>query len=292
MRLHLIDGTYELFRAHFSKRPPHAAPDGQDLKGTVGLASSLLSLLRNRKEAVTHIAVAFDNPIRCFRNDLFDGYKTEEGVPPELLAQFDCAEEAVAALGIVVWSMDLYEADDAMATAAARWRAVVKQVRIMSPDKDMGQCIRGRRVVQVDRRRETMLDREGLIALRGIRPESIPDFLALVGDAADGIPGIPGFGERTASALLAKYRHLEAIPQNHARWPAAIHGAPRLAAMLVKMREEAKLYRKLATLEEAVPLKETLEGLRWGGVPRAKFEAWCDRLDVGALRTRPTRWAD
>ena len=207
-RVHLVDGTFELFRAHFTKRPGHVAPGGWEAKATVGLAMSMLGLLHDPAEAVTHVAVAFDNPIRSFRNDLWRGYKTDEGVPPELLAQFDAAEEAVRAIGVTVWSMREYEADDALATGAARFRDEVEQVRILTPDKDLGQCISGRRVVQVDRMRKREVDEEALVARRGIRPESVPDFLALVGDDADGFPGLPGFGEKTAAALLARFVHL------------------------------------------------------------------------------------
>jgi len=295
MRLHLVDGTFELFRAHFSKRPGHRSRDGLDAKATVGLAASLLRLVHEQGEAVTHVAVAFDNPIRSFRNDLWAGYKTEEGVPPELLAQFDAAEEATRALGITVWSMRAFEADDALATASARFRDSVDQVRILTPDKDLGQCLRGRRVVQVDRIRNREVDEEALRALRGIGPESVPDFLALVGDDADGIPGVEGFGEKTASALLARHLHLEHIPGDPALWPKEIRGAPRLAGELARSREEALLYRRLATLVLDVPLAETLEELRWLGVPRARFEAWRDELGarrvLSATEAPGTRWA-
>ena len=295
MRLHLVDGTFELFRAHFSKRPGHRAAAGWEAKATVGLASSLLALLHDEREAVTHLAVAFDNPIRSFRNDLWAGYKTEEGVPAELLAQFDAAEEAVRALGVTVWSMREHEADDALATGAARFRGAVEQVRILTPDKDLGQCLEGRRVVQVDRIRLREIDEEALRARRGIRPESVPDWLALVGDDADGIPGLPGFGERTASALLAEHGHLESIPAEPSRWPPAIRGAARLSLELERGREAAALYRRLATLVRDVPLAESLEDLRWRGVPRPAFERWCEALDartlVAALDGRRTRLA-
>jgi 5'-3' exonuclease len=263
MRLHLVDGTFELFRAHFSKRPARLSPDGRDVKATLGLAESLRALLHDPREAVTHVAVAFDNPIRSFRNDLFAGYKTEEGVPPELLAQLDAAEEAVRALGVTVWSMRDFEADDALATAATRFRDQVEQVRILTPDKDLGQCLSGRRVVQVDRIRGREIDEEALRARRGIGPESIPDFLALVGDAADGIPGLPGFGEKTAAALLARHVHLEAVPDDPALWPAGIRGAAQKASALASGRHAALLYRRLATLVRDVPLPESLEDLRW-----------------------------
>ncbi len=295
MRLHLVDGTFELFRAHFAKRPGHTAPAGWEAKATVGLAASLVALLHDEAEAVTHLAVAFDNPIRSFRNDLFPGYKTEEGVPPELLAQLDAAEEAARALGLTVWSMRRHEADDALATGATRFRDQVEQVRILTPDKDLGQCLSGRRVVQVDRIRNREIDEEALLARRGIRPASVPDWLALVGDDADGIPGIPGFGEKTAAALLARHPHLEDVPVDPARWPPGIRGAAKLAAELESGREAALLYRRLATLVEDVPLPESLEDLRWRGIPRDRFEAWCDGLGVRSrfafLEARPARWA-
>src|SRR5256714_2940569 len=188
MRLHLVEGTYELSRAPFSKRPPHRAPDGSDRKATIVLASAMLALLHDEGDAVSHVAVAFDNPIRSFRNDLFAGYKTEEGVPPELLAQFDAAEEAIRALGIAVWSMREFEADDALATGAARFGAEFEQVRILTPDKDLGQCLSGSHVVQVDWRGKLVVDEEGLRRRRGVGPASIPDLLAPTGDDADGIP--------------------------------------------------------------------------------------------------------
>jgi 5'-3' exonuclease len=291
MRLHLVDGTYELFRAHFSPRPGQTAPDGQDVKATVGVMSSLLALLHDPKEAVTHLAVAFDNPIRSFRNALFAGYKTEEGVPPELLAQFDLVEEAVRSIGVTVWSMKDHEADDALSTAAARWASEVEQVRLLTPDKDLGQCVRGQKVVQVDRRQEKELDEEGVRAKLGVPPASVPDLLALMGDDADGIPGLPGFGEKGAASLLSAYGHLEAIPDDASKWTVRPRGADKLAATLRAHREEALLYRKLATLVTDAPLKESLGALEWKGVPRKPFEALCDKLGVTTLKSRPKRWA-
>jgi 5'-3' exonuclease len=289
MRLHVVDGTYELFRAHFSRRPEHA-PHGRDLKATVGLAASMLALLHDESEGVSHVAIAFDNPIRSVRNDWFDGYKTDEGVPAELLAQFDLAEDAARALGMVVWSMDRYEADDALATAAARWRDRVEQVRVLTPDKDLGQAIVGQRVVLVDRMRKLVVDEDEWLRRRGVRPASVPDWLALVGDSADGIPGLAGFGDKTAASLLRAFGHLEGIPADPKAWPADIRGADRLAVTLSTQMHLALLYRKLATLIDDVPLPEQLEDLRWAGAPREAFEAWCDRVGASDLRQRPTRW--
>lgn len=292
MRLHLVDGTFELFRAHFSKRPDQLDPAGRDVKATVGVVSSMLALIAEREEEVTHLAVAFDNPIRSFRNDLYAGYKTDEGVPSELLAQFDWVEEAMGAIGVPYWSMDRWEADDALATAAARWGSAVDQVRILTPDKDLGQAIVGTRIVQVDRIRKKVIDEAALLAARGIAPASVPDYLALVGDTADGIPGIDGFGEKTAAALLRAYGHIEQIPPRAADWKVDVRGAATLAPALASRQAEVLLYRKLATLVTDVPLPQSLEDLRWRGVPRAVFTAWCDRLGVSAqLRARPSRFA-
>ena len=212
VRLHLVDGTYELFRAHYSPRPSHQAPSGRDAKATVGVVQSLLALLHDAREAVTHVAVAFDNPIRSFRNKLFKHYKSDEDVPPDLLAQFDAVEESVRSIGIVVWSMREYEADDALASGARRFRDEADQVRILTPDKDLGQCLQGDHVVQIDRRQKKVIDEAAFRAERGFGPQSMPDFLALTGDGADGIPGLPGFGKRSASLLMGAYERLERIP--------------------------------------------------------------------------------
>ena len=288
MRLHLIDGTFELFRAHYSKRPDRVAPNGMDVKATVGVLSSLIGLLEESDEQVTHLAVAFDNPIESFRNALFDGYKTSEGMEPAILAQFDLVEKAVAALGVTVWSMDRYEADDALATAARRWRDQVAQVRILTPDKDLGQCVTGNRVVLVDRIRRRVIDEDGVRAKHGCSPASIPDWLALVGDTADGIPGVPGFGAKTAAALLAVYETVEAIPARSAHWSVKLRGAMRLAATLEGMREEVALYKHLATLAEDVPVSQSLADLRWTGARRSEL----DRIgrELGGLAMRPSRY--
>jgi len=265
MRLHLVDGTFELFRAHYSKRPAHP------MKATRGLAQSLLALLANPVEQVTHVAVAFDNPIRSFRNDLFPGYKSDEGVPADLRAQFDIAEDAVRVAGAVVWSMREFEADDALATGVALYGPQVEQVRILSPDKDLGQCLEADHVVQVDVIRKRVVNEQALVERRGIKPESIPDFLALTGDEADGIPGLPGFGERTASALLARFVHLEYVPLDARLWPEAIRGADRLVRTLRERLPDVLLYRQLATLRRDVPLRESLEDLRYRGPDHSRI---------------------
>lgn len=246
-----MDGTFELFRAHFSPRPGDEAT-----KATKGIVSSLKALLADRDEAVTHLAVAFDNPIRSFRNDLFAAYKSDDGVPPPLRAQFDGAEAAVKALGVVIWSMKELECDDAIATACVKYAKDFDQIRIMSPDKDFGQCLRGSKVVMVDRIRKTTTDEAAMRERRGVGPESIPDLLALTGDDADGIPGLPGFGEKTASALLAKFVHVEDIPSDPKKWP-PVRGAEKLAAVLNASRKDVLLYRTLATLRTDAPLAES-----------------------------------
>ena len=272
MRLHLIDGTFELFRAHYSKRP------ARPFKATRGLCQSLLALLADPAEQVTHLAIAFDNPIRSFRNDLFAGYKSDEGMPPDLREQFDMAEAAARAAGVVVWSMNAFEADDALATAADRFADQVDQVRILTPDKDLGQCLKGDRVVQVDVIRKRVLNEAALLARRGVTPQSVPDYLALTGDDADGIPGLAGFGERTVSALLARFVHLEQVPLDARAWPDGIRGSDRLSATLRDHLPEALLYRTLATLRRDVPLSESLADLRHRGVDRAGLDAFLNQL--------------
>jgi 5'-3' exonuclease len=292
MRVHLIDGTFELFRAHFSQRPPHSAPDGRDLKATVGVVQSLVGLLAETAERATHLAVAFDNPIVSFRNQLFAGYKTDEGIAPELRAQFDTVERAVTALGIVVWSMDEFEADDALATAAARFASDprVEQVRVLTPDKDLAQVLRGERVVQVDRIRRRVITEASVWADKKLRAQSVPDFLALVGDDADGIPGLAGWGAKSTADVLAEYGQLEAIPDSVAQWKVKPRGAEKLAASLAFGRADAVLYKRLATLRLDVPLKETLEDLEWKGAPREPWKHWCEEVGASSLTDSPTRW--
>jgi len=279
-----------LYRAHYAPRPGHVDPSGRDAKATVGIAQSLLALLHDPDEAVTHLAVAFDNPIRSFRNDLFPYYKSDEGVPPELHSQFDAAEDAVRAIGVTVWSMHEYEADDGLATGARRFRDQVEQVRILTPDKDLGQCLRGDRVVQVDRRQRKLIDESRFRAERGFGPQSMPDFLALTGDSADGFPGLPGFGKKAASLLIGAYEHLEKIPADVRQWKVKPRGAPQLAATLIEQRSHALLYRRLATLVDTLELECSLADLEFQGVPRRDFEEWCDRLGAVGLKTVPRRW--
>jgi 5'-3' exonuclease len=282
MKLHLVDGTYELFRTHFGA-PPARAPDGREVGATLGLLRTLLALLR--QPDVSHVACAFDSVIESFRNDLFAGYKTGEGVPRELLAQFPLAERAAEALGVVVWRMVEFEADDALATAAARWlhEDGVEQVVICSPDKDLTQCVRGTRVVCLDRRRQRLLDEQGVIDKFGVPPQSIPDYLALVGDSADGYPGIPGWGAKSAAALLRRYGRLEAIPDDARSWDVGLRGAATLAATLRGRRADAALFKRLATLRDDVPLAESLDDLRWRGARREPLESLCRELGDGEL---------
>lgn len=293
VKIHLVDGTFELFRAHFSKRPSHQSPTGKDLKASVGVVQSLMWLLADTTEQVTHLAVAFDNPIISFRNQLFDGYKSDVGVPPELRAQFDDVEEAVAALGIVVWRMGEFEADDALATAALRWARdpQVGQIRILTPDKDLFQVLQGERIVQVDRMRQRVITEASVWADKRLRPTSVPDFLALVGDTADGIPGLEGWGEKSTAEVLSEYVHLTEIPDSVGEWKVKPRGAEKLAAQLSMHRQEAMLYRTLATLRADVPLSENLEQLEWKGAPRKKWVEWCEKVGASSLVSRPTRFA-
>jgi len=239
---------------------------------------SLVSLLR--EDGVTHVGCAFDHVIESFRNELYADYKTSEGVPEELLAQFPIAERATRALGIVTWPMVEFEADDALATEAARAAELtaVERVVICSPDKDLAQCVRGSRVVCLDRRRRLVYDEPAVIQKFGVPPASIPDWLALVGDAADGYPGVPRWGERSATALLARYRHVEEIPDDAARWDVAVRGAAGLAQSLRQHRDDVLLYRRLATLRVDVPLVEHPEALRWTGAQRSDLTALCEEL--------------
>jgi 5'-3' exonuclease len=291
MRVHLVDGTFELFRSFFGA-PKAFSPGGEEVGATRGLIRSMLFLLR--EDGVTHVGIAFDHVIESFRNDLFDGYKTSEGVAPDLLSQFSLAERAAHALGLVVWPMIEFETDDALATAAARADALaeVEQVVICSPDKDFAQCVRGTRVICLDRMRRRSMDEAGVKEKFGIEPASIPDWLALVGDDADGIPGVPRWGGKSASALLAHYRHLEAIPDDERQWSVRVQGAARLAESLRQHRVESILYRRLATLRTDVPLAEDTEALRWRGARRAELTAIAAEIGDDTIIERVHRWRE
>jgi 5'-3' exonuclease len=291
LRVHLVDGTYELFRAHFGA-PPAIAPDGMQVGAVRGLLRSMQALVTT--EGATHVAIAFDHVIESFRNDLYAGYKTSEGVPPELLAQFPLAERAVAALGLVVWSMVEFEADDALAAGAARYASApgVKQVVICTPDKDLAQCVVGESVVCLDRRRLKVLDDAGVRQKFGVPPASIPDWLALVGDTADGYPGVARWGEKSAAAVLARYSHLEAIPDYAASWDVPVRGALALADGLRAAREDALLFRRLATLRRDVPLTEELDDLRYRGAHRESLRAVCAEIGENDLLQRVTTWRE
>ena len=276
MKLHLVDGTYELFRAFFAPGPSRHTPQGMDVKATRGFISTMAALLRH--EDTTHVAVAFDTVIESFRNDLFAGYKTGEGIDPHLWAQFPLVEQAADALGLVVWRMHEFETDDALATAAARWKDAFDQVVICSPDKDFAQCVTGEKVVLWDRRREKIYDADGVCEKWGVSPASIPDWLALVGDNADGIPGITRWGAKSAASVLSHYKHIQHIPRRAQDWSTSVRGAKALALSLAEHRDEAFLYRTLAELRTDVPLEEGLADLEWRGVRTLKLEALCDQL--------------
>lgn len=286
VKVHLVDATYELFRAWFAL-PSSRAPDGREVGATRGVLSTLLALLR--EDGVSHVACATDHVVRSFRNDLYVGYKTEAGVPEDLLAQFPLVEEAMAALGLVVWPMTEFEADDALAAGAARFASEAEQIVIATPDKDLAQCVRGRQVVMLDRRRKSVLDEEGVRAKFGVSPSSIPDWLALVGDAADGYPGLPGWGARSSAAVLARWGRIEAVPTSASAWGVPVRGAERLASTLAERREEALLYKRLATLREDVPLREPLADLAWRGAVPA-LRDFCARIGFEELLPRVHRW--
>ncbi|MEZ4652167.1 MAG: 5'-3' exonuclease H3TH domain-containing protein [Candidatus Eisenbacteria bacterium] len=288
MKLHVVDGTYELFRSHYGA-PSATDARGREVGATRGILRSFLGLIRD--EGATHLACAFDTQIESFRNQLFAGYKTGEGIEPALFAQFPLAERAAHALGIVVWPMIDFEADDALATAAAQWEdhPDVEQVVICSPDKDLAQCV-GDRVVMLDRRRRIVLDEAGVREKFGVPPASIPDYLALVGDAADGIPGIPRWGPKTASSLLSRFGTIAEIPRDPAFWGVDVRGRDSLAESLNLRREDAALYRTLAVLRRDVPLEETLEDLEWMGARREELEALCGELGEFGIVDRVPRW--
>jgi len=261
--IHVIDGTYELFR-HYYALPSARDADGREIAAVRGVLASIRGMLR---DGATHIGVATDHVIESFRNGLWSGYKTGDGIDPELFAQFPLLEEALVAAGIVVWPMVEFEADDALAAAAATAAADprVERVIICTPDKDLAQCVRGTRVVQLNRRTRTFFDEAGIIAKFGVKPQSIPDYLALVGDAADGFPGLAGWGAKSTAAVLAKYRHLEAIPADPSEWNVSVANPGKLAQTLQRDRARALLFRTLATLRTDIALFDDVESLRWNG---------------------------
>ena len=289
MEVYLVDGTYELFRAYHAL-PALESPAGQPIGAVHGLIQSLLRLIRDN--GVTHIGCAFDSVIPSFRNGLFPGYKTGEGTPPELLAQFETAERAAAALGICVWPMVEFEADDAIATASQQLRVnpALERIVICSPDKDLAQLVEGERVVCLDRRRGETTGKDAVIAKYGVAPQSIPDLLALTGDTADGIPGLPRWGAKTSAAVLSRYGHLEDIPTN-APWDVPVRGAAALQSILSQEYENALLYRQLATLRRDVPIDAAPDAVRWHGARRAEYEALCRELGSERLATLPHQWA-
>jgi 5'-3' exonuclease len=285
--LHVLDGTYELFRNHFGA-PPRQTPEGWEIGAVSGLVSSTLSLLDGGD--VTHIGAAFDSVIESFRNDMFDGYKTGEGTPPELYAQFPVAERAMEAMGVTVWSMIEQEADDGLAAAAQKFADEVDLVVVMSPDKDMTQLFGNPKIVGYDRRKGAFIDADGTREKFGVSPESIPDYLALVGDTADGIPGLPGWGAKSSGTLLARYGHIGAIPPSETDWDVKVRSAAKLAETLRDRMGDALLYRDLATLRSNADIPQTLAELEWKGVHRNAFESLCDELGFTGLKSRPTRW--
>src|SRR5690349_14528002 len=283
MKVHLVDGTYELFR-HFFAVPSYKDASGVEIGAVRGVLASVLSMI---EQGATHIGVATDHVVESFRNELYPGYKTSEGVPPELLSQFPILEDALQAMGILVWPMVYFEADDALASAAfnAAQDERVSQVIICTPDKDLAQCVVGTRVVQCDRMREITRDEAGIIEKFGVRPQSIPDYLAVVGDSADGYPGLPGWGTKAAALTFSRYFHLEDVPKDWREWDPSIRKARTLSESLFRAWNDALLFRTLATLRLDVPVFESVDDLRWKG-PGKEFEAWCTRLNSPAFLNR------
>jgi 5'-3' exonuclease len=283
MNVHLVDGTYELFRYFFAV-PSAKDSAGQEVGAVRGVLASVFSMI---EAGATHVGVATDHVVESFRNELYPGYKTSEGVAPELLSQFPILEDGLKAMGVMVWPMTYFEADDALASAAAKSAqdARVEQVFICTPDKDLGQSVVGTRVVQVDRRREIVRDADGVEAKFGVKPESIPDYLAVTGDAADGYPGIAGWGAKAAAAVLSRYPHLENIPKDSRQWDPAIKRARALAESLFGSWNDVLLFRTLATLRLDVPVFESVDELKWQA-PAADFESFCERIRAKDLFRR------
>jgi 5'-3' exonuclease len=283
MDVYLVDGTYELFR-HFFAVPAAADVNGQEVGAVRGVLMSAVSMI---ERGATHIGVATDHVVESFRNDLYSGYKTSEGVPEELLSQFPILEEALEAMGVTVWPMVYYEADDALASAAAKAAQDerVGRVFICTPDKDLGQCVVGTRIVQLDRRQNIVRDEGGVTAKFGVPPQSIPEYLAVVGDSADGFPGVSGWGPKAAALVLSQYPHFEAIPKDWRQWHSSIRKARTLSESLFSAWDDALLFRTLATLRLDVPVFDTVEDLRWKG-PGPNFEEYCRRMKSPELLRR------
>jgi 5'-3' exonuclease len=288
--VHLVDGTYELFRYFLSPAAVFERTAPEELRAVRGVVTSMLGMLEG---GATHLGVATDHVIESFRNELWPGYKTGEGIDPVLRAQFEPLEDALRALGVVVWAMVEFEADDALAAAAAVAAADtrVDQVIVCTPDKDLAQCVRGDRVVQLDRRTREIRNESGVRQKFGVAPASIPDWLALVGDSADGFPGLPGWGAKSAATVLARYPHLEQIPRRAEEWDVPMRGTVRLATTLIEQWERALLFRRLATLRADAPISADVNALRWTG-PRADFAEWAERLGAPLLRQRAAKLAD
>ena len=288
MEVHLVDGTYELFR-HFFAVPSRVSRDGQEVAATRGVVNSLLGLLEER---ATHVGVATDHVVESFRNEMYPGYKTGEGIEAPLRSQFELLERVLDAAGVMVWPMVEHEADDGLATAAAiaARDERVERVWICTPDKDLAQCVRGSRVVQRDRRRGITFDEEGVRAKFGVPPGSMPDYLALVGDAADGFPGLPGWGARSAATVLARYGRIEAIPEDAGAWDVKVRGAEKLAGVLARQRDAALLFRRLATVVSDAPGVGPVDDWRWDG-PKDSFEGLCVYLEAPRLFERARRIA-
>ena len=287
--VHLVDGTYELFRYFLSPAAAFERNAPEELRAVRGVVGSMLGML---EDGATHLGVATDHVIESFRNALWPGYKTGEGMDPLLYAQFGPLEDALSALGVVVWPMVEFEADDALAAAAfmAAADGRVDQVIVCTPDKDLAQCVRGHRIVQLDRRTREVRDESGVGKKFGVPPTSIPDWLALVGDTADGYPGLPGWGAKSAATVLARYQHLEHIPKLVTEWDVSVRGSMRLATTLAEQREPALLFRKLATLRGDAPIGVDVDALRWTG-PHSDFAAWSERLGAPALHERASALA-
>ncbi|MGI9622678.1 MAG: 5'-3' exonuclease [Acidimicrobiales bacterium] len=290
MRVHLVDGTYELFRYHFAL-PPHQNNSGQHTGAVRGVVSSMLSLL---EDGATHVGIATDHVIESFRNDLYSGYKDGSGTEPEILSQFGLLEDVLEAAGFCVFAMVEYEADDALGACAhlvARDESV-DQVMICTPDKDLGQCVTAdNRVVQYDRRKQLVIDTQGVVDKFGVLPESIPDYLGLVGDSADGFPGLPGWGAKSASAVLAQYLHIEDIPAEPGKWDVQVRGAAKLAKTLREQYEDALLFRRIATIDYDAPTVGSVSELEWSG-PGADFPAIAAEIDASGLVDRANQIAE